>query len=955
MSGGLIGLSILSGSEAATNFMNFSSSLTANVDSAAVTKAKAAFITPATVAPWQNDTPLTNPSWAQLEQIIGARTIISPSSNSAIAGLPDVQATFTTYKALDQLRVLAEQAAKAGTSPTDRDKLQTAFNKGLDQLKTYLGSAVTDQLRLGFSQPATQVKSIGVQPDVTTKVSGRGVADNRDDPVAGLAGNEVLRVSLSKVGASTYVDVDLSTVNGGNPPTLDQVAAALNNAISQDPPINQANGQPLTGANGQVLSAFKSKFTVTKGTDGEWGLTLSPYGVETIGLDEASAPNAVMATSGQAYFANTGKDVDKTNTPQPVSVMRFDNLDGSAVRTVVGTIGGVDENATAVARKEEADAAAALKTDKPASWDDEDEHQITPPTIYKQTTANAMVTDADGFTYVVGTTAGKVGANVSDGLDDLFLTKMDSEGKVVWQHALGEVGDAKGAAISLAPNGDVVVAGTVTGDLKGGTSTDTNMLVTRFTANGEQTFTTSFGTLGNDSATAVTVGADGSIYVGGKTAAGNGNAYVARVDGTGKVLERTSLADSGGNDFVSGLAVDNSGNLLVLTREGSGSKIHQLSGAALTTETGVIDLGNVDARSIAVSANGKIAVAGSASTPVAAGTQANALSGGTDGFVTRLDAGLANATTSYVGTASNDQIDSIAFMGDDLYVGGRTRGLLSGLAVRGTVDGFVGKLDAGGSFTVTAQFGQSGVTTEPVRVSVAQNGGGSAVRSLGFSRGAINPPTVTTLVAQTNLHQPEYTSYTNPVTGKTSKFLVGGDSFEIAVDGKQPRSIMIDKTETMSTLADKIRSIVGDSAFVSTTKNDDGTVSLQILGKDGHPVELIAGPKGSDALAALGITPGKIDIPAQPGKDDPKVRPGGTYGLNLDNAYDLTSSKTAQAAAAAINKAISMIQTAYRSLYWSSTDAQIVDGTKGGGGTAYQAAQLANYKAGLARLSGISV
>ena len=208
--------------------------------------------------------------------------------------------------------------------------------------------------------------------------------------------------------------------------------------------------------------------------------------------------------------------------------------------------------------------------------------------------------------------------------------------------------------------------------------------------------------------------------------------------------------------------------------------------------------------------------------------------------------------------------------------------------------------------------------------------------------------TSTSLVAQTNLHTASYVTYAGV------DYLIGGDSFQITVDGKQPRTISIDNNETMDTLADKIREIVGDSAIV-TTPTKDGLESLQIIGKEGHPIEFIAGPSGSDALAALGLAPGKIDIPAAPAADAPKVRPGGTYGLNLANSYDLGSSSGAQLAAKAINSAISMIQTAYRSLYWSDADTQIVTGaTAGGGGSAYQQAQLANYQAGLARLTGIS-
>ncbi len=47
-----------------------------------------------------------------------------------------------------------------------------------------------------------------------------------------------------------------------------------------------------------------------------------------------------------------------------------------------------------------------------------------------------------------------------------------------------------------------------------------------------------------------------------------------------------------------------------------------------------------------------------------------------------------------------------------------------------------------------------------------------------------------------------------------------------------------------------------------------------------------------------------------------------------------------------------MIQTAYRSLYWDSGKASLVNGTLStGSGSAYQQKQLANYQAALTRLT----
>src|SRR3546814_8902072 len=71
------------------------------------------------------------------------------------------------------------------------------------------------------------------------------------------------------------------------------------------------------------------------------------------------------------------------------------------------------------------------------------------PVVFAQTTSNAVAVDGDGFTYVVGTTTGDLGLNRGDGDQDLFLTKMDSEGEVVWQRLLGAAGATEGTAIAI--------------------------------------------------------------------------------------------------------------------------------------------------------------------------------------------------------------------------------------------------------------------------------------------------------------------------------------------------------------------------------------------------------------------------------------------------------------------------------------------------------------------------
>lgn len=898
LSSGLIGLSMLSGS---SSYLDLFSS--ANVESAAVIRARQAFTTPETTPPWQQAASRLSFS-SQVTAIRKMATIIDTSWSSTLDALPDVQTAFTTYKALDRLRLLAEAAAKAGATSTDRTALQKAFANGLEDLQSFLGSAETDALNIAFSRPTRSVKSVGITPVSTGKTVGEGVVETRSAAIPGLSGSEVLKIDLSRsTGASDSVTIDLS--QGTQPPTLDSVAAQINAAIAGIP-LRDANGDPVTDANGNVISRWMSRVAVEKHGD-SWGLTFSTAGTEKLAIDEVGAKDALMVVSGL-----TGLDA-----PAAAQMFRFDDPAGANTRVTLGSITAVDLAATEQARQSAAS--------KPVIGD----VTPTPPTVFAATTTRAITTDAQGFSYVVGTTAGDLGSNLSDGGNDLFLTKVDSEGKVVWQRTLGVAGEAEGAAISIAPNGEIVVAGTVKGPFNGSLGSDSDMLVARFDADGDELSATAVRSLGNDSATAVTVGADGAIYVGGKSATGGGDAFVARLDATGKVQERRTI-DSGGIDTVTALAIDGSGELLALTRENGSATLRRLDGGALATDLGQLNLGAVDARAIAVSATGEIAVAG-ATTGAVAGTQVNAISGGRDGFVTRIDAALGSASTTYIGSADDDQVDSVAFMNGNLYVGGRTAGALDG-ARTGALDGFVARLDtASGAVADINQFGRSAHRAEPVRVAAASGGAGTALGALGLHRGQINTGNSVTLTAQTTLR--------------------AGDEFSIRLGDGKTRKITIAADDTLATLADKIRKITGSKAAITTPKLS-GQSMLQITAKEGYPVELVAGAEGKDALAKLGLTPGKLIAVAAPGPDDPKVRPGGNYGLQLTTALNLNSATDAKAALKTITEAISMTQTAYRSLYWDSSKAALVDGTISGGGSAYQQAQLANYQAALDRLVG---
>lgn len=887
ISSGLIGLTLLSGNNSLGEFQS-----AFKVESRAVRDAKAQFTLPQTRAPWL-DAPASTSLATQVSLIRRMASIVdAPSARDQ--SLPgDVLTTFTAYKALERLRILAESALKTTVPATTRTDLAATFDKGLADLRGFLASAPSDKLQLAFAQPSRRDDSVTTaKPDYASKTLGAGLLDSRTAPLAGITGSEIFTLTLRKNGVSDSVSVDLSTTP--QPPTLDSVAAAFNAAIAAIPQ-RAADGSIVLDASGNPVPQYLTRFAADKAS-GTWGLAVDTPGTEEIALDQDNAADALIVASGRTV----------SGSPETTLMMRFDDPLGGFSRTTLGTIAAIDRAAT--------ERAALSVTDG-----------TTPPPVSAQTASRGIAVDAMGFTYVVGTSSGDLGSNLTAGQNDLFLTKMDSEGKVVWQRSLGAGTSASGAALTIAANGDVVVAGTVTGPFDGSLSTDGDMLVARFDGNGKELFATSVRAVGNDEASAIALAADGSILIGGRTDANGGSAFVGRLSATGQLLERSTIAAGS----VTALALDANGSLLALTRENGLARLHRLDPAALSNELGMLELGAADARAIAVSASGEIAVVGATSSTLT-GTQSNSPSGGRDGFVARVDPALWAVSVTYIGSGNDDQIDSATYMGYTLYLGGRTTGALDG-SRRGTVDGFVTSIDTtSGAIGTIRQFGQPEQSQQAVLLAAAPRGSG-ATGALGFHRGWLNTREATDLVAQTSLRK--------------------GDEFSLRVDGGALRKVVIAAGETLATLSEKIGKLAGANVKVSTAAKDGGLL-LRIEAREGHQIELLAGSAGKDALEKLGLAPARLAAATPPAPKAPRVRPGGSYGLNIKEGISLATAADAAAALKQINAAISMTRTAYRSLYWDDSKAAMVNGAGGGRLSPYQQAQLARYEDALTRLGG---
>ncbi len=896
----LAGLSLLSGTN---SFATFSGG-GPGFETLAVRRAKAAFTTPDTTPPWKQAERVSSLS-SQVSAIKRLSSIIDAGSAGGRKLPQDVASAFTTYRALDRLRVLAE-AAVAGPTDSVRETLQGVFAKGMQDLETFVASSPRDKLALAFDKSSSSTRSVAISAGSPVgSIAGKGVAEARDAPLTQLTGTERFSITIKRGDATDTIGVDLA--GGPQPPTLDSISTSINDAIAAVP-LRAPDGSVNLDENGNPVPRWLVRFVPDKST-GSWGFKIENPGMEEVSIDQVDAPDALMVVTGLT-------DPDE---PSSTQVMLISDPAGTAERSTLAQIAGLDRLASERAALNAPKYAPIEGVEKPSTE------------RYAATSAQSVVTAADGSSFVVGTTAGDLDANRVTGSQDLFLTKLDSEGQVVWQRALGASGSASGAAVALGPDGQVVVAGTVTGAFDGANA-DGDMLVARFDAEGAELSSTLIRAVGNDTANALAVAADGSIFVGGRGATGGGDAFIARLDAEGTLRERRRI-DSGGSDTLNALAIGSNGELLALTSEGGVGTLRRIDSASLVNDLGSISLGQVDARVLAVASDGTIGVGGSSSTAVS-GNQVNAMGGGRDGFVARISSDLASSDVSYIGTGADDRVDSLTFLGGNLYAGGRTTGDLAGTR-RGTSDGFVARLDAGtGAVASIQQFGLATRQTEPVRIAAAANGS-TVLGALGLKRGRLDDTDSTLLTAQTSLR--------------------AGDQFSIKVNDGVARRITIDAEETLTTLSQKVSRITGTKATVTTPSGDDGR-TLNIATKPGHSIELISGGEGRDALSKLGLPAARLVAPPPYDAGAPKVTPGGNYGLGLTHALDISTREGAALALGRVKSAISMTQTAYRSLYWDAGKASIVNGgaSASGGASPRQLAQIASYQDALARISSLT-
>lgn len=862
----------------------------------------------------------------------------------------DAKALFTLYRALTKLKAIADYAAESNTTDSTRSPLDVLLTQGLSEIRDYVAEADLDKLDLLYGAKSNRVESRVKLGKDESKVVGAVIQTGaKTDAIPGLTGTEVFTVSITKSGATQDIVIDLSNISGTI--TLQSFIDYANSQISAIQATDEL-GDPVFDGEGNPVPKYSARFTIEEVEGEGYALGVSGLTAETVSLS-AAAVEPSLFLAGSTRGAGTDSQ----------SVATFARLDGidtadpdravdqqfSGTGVPIQEVPEEDDSADAISAQAKAavDAIRKQVSDLFSELELQDEADpfTRPP---EETAASAVAVDSQGHVFVIGTTEGDLDnqVNRSDG-GDVYLTKYDASGNLIWQRLLGAGGTAEGYGIAIDSADNVIVAGKVDGTLDGSELYDgADSFVVKFDNSGDRLWTQQLDSLAADAATSIAVDASDDIYISGyasgliasgDTYGGGRDAYLARLSGTDGSVAASAQYGGATDETAKAITIASDGGILVASEEDGRAVLRKFDQTDLSTEIWSTDLGDLQSGAItgiAVEA-GAVYVAGYTANSALGGSVAVAHQGQQDGFVSRIDDAGASASaawTSYVGTGTGDFIQDITVSGGNVYVAGRTAGDLAGTK-SGVTDAFAAKISgADGSHTWIEQFGGSTGFNDAAGLAFSSNGS-SVLTTLGLGPGELQNSQTRDVETQTTLRE--------------------GDYFYISINGGSKRKVTIQEGDTFSRIANRINRLSFQYISAESSFSNAG-YGLKISVSNGSTVQIFAGDGDRDALGALGLEPTKI-LPTDKSfklNDEDTDEPGGVFGLKMEEGLSLTTERAAKFAAGQINDAIAEVQRAFRSLTINplaellKKQAAIENGTV----PAHLQAQLANYQSGLYRL-----
>lgn len=326
--------------------------------------------------------------------------------------------------------------------------------------------------------------------------------------------------------------------------------------------------------------------------------------------------------------------------------------------------------------------------------------------------ALAVAATRGGDVVVVGSTDGALGG-VALGDTDAFVARYSRSGTLLWSRQIGTAVADRATSVVVTGRGDIVVSGTTFGSMSTNTGesnvADTqDVFITSFSPTGARMWTRQFGSDDLDVVTSSALAPNGDILLAGTTFGFVGtvageyshdafDAFVARFDDHGTPLWRRQFG-SESNDVINGITSNPAGGFDVagltggtlnepnqggteafvghFTNSGELVWLHQFGTVFNDSSTGVVAL-----------ANGDLVVVGTTEGQLGA-----LLSGASDVFVARFTSAGTRTSTEQFGTTVNDlSFGASSGASGAIYLAGRSTGSLNEDSSGGE-DAFVSRL-----------------------------------------------------------------------------------------------------------------------------------------------------------------------------------------------------------------------------------------------------------------------
>lgn len=174
---------------------------------------------------------------------------------------------------------------------------------------------------------------------------------------------------------------------------------------------------------------------------------------------------------------------------------------------------------------------------------------------------NGVTTDDVGNVFVCGHTGGALD-DIYSGSYDVFLRKYDSSGNLLWGNQFGTSSLDYANGIALDGLGDIYITGATSGQLGDNIYGGEDAFVSKFTSDGDYSWTKQLGTAGIDKSQDIVIDSLGSLFLCGETTGslGGPNAgwidlFLSKLDSEGNLLWNQQLGSSA-QDISFGIDLD---------------------------------------------------------------------------------------------------------------------------------------------------------------------------------------------------------------------------------------------------------------------------------------------------------------------------------------------------------------------------------------------------------------